>query len=171
MTPDDKWLPLVFVALVAFERLAELIISRSNQQRLLARGGFEVGASHYPFMVALHVAWLASVAAWAAFTPPHLNMNFLAAYVLVQPLRFWVMSTLGEYWTTRIIMVPDAPLIAHGPYRFVKHPNYIIVIAEIALLPLALGATMIALVFSLLNAAMLWVRIRAENAALAQRPR
>lgn len=163
-------LPLLVVALVICERLAELVISRRHQQRLFARGGFEVGAGHYPFMVGLHVAWLAAVTTWAAFAP-HIVLPFLIAYVLVQPFRAWVMTTLGEYWTTRIIMVPDAPLIAHGPYRFVKHPNYVIVVLEIALLPLALGAWPLAFVFSVLNAIILWVRIRAENAALAQRPR
>lgn len=160
---------LAIVAYVACERLAELVISRRNQQRLLARGGFEIGASHYPHMVALHFAWMVAVIAWATFGQPRISTPFLIAYVLVQPFRFWVMSTLGEYWTTRVISVPDAPLIARGPYRVVKHPNYVIVVLEIALLPLALGAWPIALVFSALNAAMLYVRIRAENTALAQR--
>ncbi len=167
----DSWIPLAIVAFVACERLAELIISRRHQHHLLRRGGFEIGASHYPFMVTLHTGWLMAVALWAVLTPSHINILFLTAYVLVQPFRFWVMSTLGEYWTTRIIMVPDAPLIASGPYRFVKHPNYVVVVLEIALLPLALGAWHIALIFSLLNAVILWVRIRAENAGLAQRPK
>ena len=160
---------LVIVAYVACERLAELVISRRNQQRLMARDGFEIGASHYPYMVALHFAWIVAVIVWVIFGEPRINTPFLIAYVIVQPFRFWVMATLGEYWTTRIISVPNAPLIAHGPYRFVKHPNYVIVVLEIALLPLALGAWPIALVFSALNAAMLYVRIRAENTALEQR--
>lgn len=167
----NSWVPVVIVALVVCERVAELIISRRHQRQLLRRGGFEIGASHYPFMVTLHTAWLIAVALWAVLTPSHINLFFLTAYVLVQPFRFWVMSTLGAYWTTRIIMVPDAPLITSGPYRFVKHPNYVIVVLEIALLPLALGAWPIALIFSLLNAIILWVRIRTENAGLVQRPK
>lgn len=169
MTSVDRWIPLLIVALVGCERLAELVISHRNQARLLARGGFEVGANHYPFMVALHMAWIASLMLWALLALPRVCIPALVAYLFVQGLRAWVMATLGPYWTTRIITVPDAPLIVRGPYRFLKHPNYVVVVAEIALLPLALGAWVIAIVFSLLNAAMLWVRIRAENAALAKR--
>jgi len=167
--PVERWVPVLIALLVVCERLMELVINKRNHKRLMARGAIESGAEHYPYMVALHTAWIATVIAWAAFGPARINVPCLVAYVLVQPLRAWVMLTLGPYWTTRIISVPNAPLVARGPYRFLKHPNYTVVVAEIALLPLALGSWVIAAIFSILNALMLWVRIRTENAALAQR--
>ena len=154
---------------VIAERLAELVISARNTKALRARGAVEAGAGHYPIMVALHVSWLAAVIAWVGFTQPQANVPFVAAYVLVQVLRIWVMGSLGRYWTTRIISLPDAPLVAGGPYKFLRHPNYVVVTLEVAILPLVYGAYHIAAVFSVLNAMMLFVRIRAENAALTAR--
>lgn len=157
------------LACVIIERLAELLIAARNTKALKARGAIETGASHYPVMVALHVSFLAAVIAWVALTQPPVNPFFAVAYVLVQVLRLWVMGSLGRYWTTRIISLPDAPLVISGPYKFMRHPNYVVVTLEVALLPLVFGAYPIAAVFSVLNAAMLYVRIRAENTALSAR--
>jgi len=163
-------LTFVILAYVVAERLLELYIARRNTHALLARGGREVGASHYPMMMALHMSWLVSVAIWALALTPPVDAALLVVYALLQVMRFWVMTSLGSYWTTRIITVPDAPLVRRGPYRFLKHPNYVVVTLEIAVLPLVFGAWYLAAVYTVLNAAMLWVRIRTENAALKERP-
>jgi len=160
---------LALLAYVIAERLLELVIARRNTARLLARGAVEVGADHYPLMIALHVSWLAAIVAWVAITAPEVHTPLLIVYVLLQGLRFWVMGTLGPYWTTRIITLPDAPLITGGPYRFLRHPNYVVVTLEVALLPLVFGAWHIAAVFTVLNALMLRTRIKAENVALRGR--
>ncbi len=162
--------PQAIVLLVAAQRLAELVLAKRNTRALLAAGAVEWGAGHYPVLVALHVAWLAAL---LLATPAEAALQpwWLALFLLLQAGRLWVVATLGRFWTTRIIALPGAPLVARGPYRFCKHPNYVIVAAEIAVLPLAFGAWQIALVFTLLNAAILAWRIRVENAALAQRPR
>lgn len=159
------WLVL---ALVAAQRLAELLYARRNTRRLIAAGGYEVGAAHYPLLVALHGVWLVSL---AAFVPAEQAPNWplLAVFVMLQCLRLWILASLGRYWTTRIITLPGAPLVRRGPYRFVKHPNYLVVAGEIAVLPLAFGAWEIAVVFSLANAAVLALRIRCEERALGER--
>lgn len=159
------WVTLVIVAL---QRIAELIYAQRNTERLLAGGGVEIGASHYPLIVLLHAAWLVTM---AVVIPPHTVPNWwlIGLYVLLQPLRVWTIATLGPYWTTRIVTVPGAPLVRGGPYRFFRHPNYVVVCAEIAVLPLAFGAYEIAIAFSILNAALLSYRIRLEEAALAAR--
>jgi len=157
------------LAYVVIERLLELVISRRNTRRLMAEGAEEIGADHYPFMVAMHVSWLTAIVLWVWTLPHDLNVPFVMLYLLLQPFRFWVMASLGRYWTTRVITLPDAPLIRRGPYRFMRHPNYVVVVLEIVTLPLVFGAWPLAAVFSLLNAAMLWVRIRAENQALVVR--
>jgi methyltransferase len=158
----------IVLGLVALQRLAELLYSARNTRRLLARGGVEAGAVQYPLIVVLHAAWLASMALLIPpATPP--NWALLALYLLIQPLRIWTIATLGDYWTTRIITVPGAPLVRGGPYRFFRHPNYIVVCAEIAILPLAFGATEIAIIFSILNASLLSWRIRVEERTLSVR--
>lgn len=160
----------VILALVSLQRLGELWLSRRNTARLLARGAHEVGASHYPLIVAVHVLWLATLW-WLAPARP-IDRFWLAMFALIELARIWVLASLGPRWTTRIIVLPQAPLVRRGPYRFVNHPNYVVVTAEIAVLPLVFGLWQVALVFSLLNAAALTVRIRAENRALsACRPR
>jgi methyltransferase len=158
-------LAAIVLVLVTLQRLGELVLARHNTRALLARGAFEVGAGHYPFIVALHATWLAAF--WVFGRNQPVNLLALAAFVILQGARIWVLSTLGSRWTTRIIVLPGEPLIASGPYRFVSHPNYAIVIGEIALLPLALHLPMLALLFSALNAAVLVVRIRSEARALA----
>jgi methyltransferase len=154
------------VALVALQRLAELGWSRRNEKALLARGGVEVGARHYPFMVLLHATWLLTIVAVAprGVVSPLL----LGTFVALQALRLWVITTLGPYWTTRIITVADAPLVRHGPYRWLRHPNYWIVVVEMVLLPSVFGAYAVAAVFSALNGILLRHRIRVEAGALAR---
>lgn len=154
---------------VIIERLLELVIARRNTQKLMARGAVEAGAGHYPVMIALHVTWLAAIVTWVAVAPRDVVPPLLVIYLVLQVFRIWVMLSLGEYWTTRIITLPDAPLIRRGPYKFLRHPNYVVVVLEIAVLPLVFGAWQIAVVYSALNAAMLWVRIRAEERALSAR--
>lgn len=160
--------PLFVVTLVACQRLAELLYARRNTARLLAHGGVERGAAHYPLIVLLHGAWLAAVLLFAdENTPP--VWPWLGLYLALQAARYWVMASLGSYWTTRVIAVPDAPLLRSGPYRFLRHPNYVVVAAEIAVLPLAFGEYRVALIFSALNLAALAWRVRVEDAALAER--
>jgi methyltransferase len=155
---------IAILAFVTLQRLAELLLSQRNTKRLLADGAREHGAAHYPLLVALHAAWLAAVWWWAPGQP--VNLPLLAVFAVLQLARVWVIATLGPRWTTRIIVKPGAPLVRAGPYRFVNHPNYWVVAAEIAVLPLVFGLVALAIVFSLLNAAILVIRIRAENAAL-----
>jgi methyltransferase len=157
------------LALVAIQRIAELFISRRHERALRAQGAVEYGAAHYPLIVAVHAGWLAALLVWAGVTAPVMNPAGVALYLVLQPVRAWVIASLGRYWTTRIISLPAAPLVRRGPYRFVKHPNYTVVVLEIALLPLALGAWPIAMVFSVLNAWALRIRISAENQALLAR--
>jgi methyltransferase len=156
------------VALVALERLAELWHARRNTRALLEGGGVEVGRGHYPFMVALHTAWLLAI----PLTVPSeasVSVPLLIVFAILQGLRLWVIFSLGRYWTTRVISVPGAPLVRRGPYRFLRHPNYVVVAAEIAVLPLAFRAWAVAAVFSALNAALLAWRISLEDQVLAPR--
>jgi methyltransferase len=155
----------IVLALVALQRLAELIYSARNTRRLLARGAVEYGAVQYPFFVLLHAAWLASMAIFIpAATVP--NWWLLGLYAALQPLRLWTIAVLGPYWTTRILSVPGVPLVRTGPYRIFRHPNYVVVCGEVAALPLAFGAYEIAILFSFFNAALLSWRIRTEERAL-----
>ncbi len=160
----EVWTHIAILGFVTLQRLVELPIAKANTARLLAVGGREVGAGHYPAIVALHAAWLASLW-WFALGEP-ISLPWLALFAAIEVGRVWVLRTLGPRWTTRIIVVPGERLVAKGPYRFISHPNYVVVAAEIAVLPLVFGLWEIALIFSLLNAAMMWVRIGAENAAL-----
>ena len=155
----------IILVLVTLQRLGELVLSRHNTSRLLERGAIEVGAGHYPLLVVLHAAWLASL--WIFGRDHEVYWPALAAFALLQGLRLWVLASLGPRWTTRIIVLPGVPLIASGPYRYVSHPNYAIVTGEIALLPLALNLPWLALLFSALNGVVLAIRIRTEARALA----
>jgi methyltransferase len=154
----------IILALVTLQRLSELVIARRNTNRLLARGAYEVAPGHYPLIVAVHACWLLTLW-WLAPGKPVI-WPLVALFVLLQLARLWVLATLGARWTTRIIVLPEAPLVRSGPYRFLSHPNYAVVVAEIAVLPLAFGLWEVALAFSLLNAAVLLIRIRAEGRAL-----
>jgi methyltransferase len=162
MTP--LWPHIAILGFVTLQRLTELPVARRNTQRLLASGGREVAPGHYPLIVALHACWLAVLWWFAPGRPVHLPL--LVLFALLQVFRIWTLRTLGDRWTTRIIVVPGETLVARGPYRFVSHPNYLIVIGEIAVLPLVFGLIELALLFSALNLLVLSIRIRAENAAL-----
>jgi methyltransferase len=156
----------VILALVTLQRLSELLLSRYNTRRLLDRDAFEVGARHYPFVVLLHATWLAAL--WVFGHEQPVNLVALSAFVALQGVRIWILATLGPRWTTRIILLPGAPLVTSGPYRYFAHPNYVVVTVEIALLPLALHLAWLALVFTVLNAAVLFVRVRVEARALIE---
>jgi methyltransferase len=158
------WPSIALLAFVTMQRLVELPLAHANTRRLLASGGHEVGAAHYRWIVALHSAWLLTLW-WLAPGRP-VDIPFLLFFLLIEAGRVWVLRTLGNRWTTRIIVVPGEELVATGPYRFVRHPNYLVVVGEIAVLPLVFGLWDVAIIFSLLNAVILTVRIRAENRAL-----
>ena len=158
-------LSLVVLGLVTAQRVGELFLAEHNTRHLRAQGAIETGANHYIFIVLLHGAWLLGL--WALAWDRPVNLALLAVFVVLQAARVWVIATLGARWTTRIITLPSAPLVTKGPYRFVSHPNYVVVALEIAVLPLAFGLVAYAIVFSLLNAAMMWVRIRSEAGALS----
>lgn len=156
---------MMVLALVTLQRLAELVIAQRHTSALLAKGAYEVAPEHYPLIVAVHTAWLAGLwwRAGVANLPP--NWAWLGVFVLLQLARLWVLATLGERWTTRIIILPGAPRVTAGPFRWMSHPNYAVVIGEIAVLPIAFGLYGFAIAFSILNAAVLAIRIGAENRA------
>ncbi len=156
----------IILALVTLQRLGELVLARHNTRALMVRGAIEVGAAHYPLIVAVHTAWL--IALWVLGRNQEVNLPALAAFVVLQFVRVWILATLGSRWTTRIIVLPGEALIASGPYRYFAHPNYAVVVGEIALLPLALHLPLLALVFTVLNAAVLTIRTRAEFRALGE---
>ena len=157
--------PAAFLlGLVTAERIAELFLARRNTAALLAKGAVEVAPEHYPAIVLMHVLWLASL--WIFGATRAINPAWLAVFLAILVLRAWTLMTLGPRWTTRIIILPGAPLVTNGPYRFLSHPNYLVVVGEIAVLPLCLGLPWLALVFSAANAILLSIRIRAETGAL-----
>ena len=162
------WIAYIVIALVVLQRAGELVLATRNTQKLKARGAIEIGAGHYRYIVLLHMAWLMAVL-WLLPAPLVIHWAWLAVFALLQAGRVWVIASLGPYWTTRIISVPGVPLIKRGPYRFVRHPNYLVVAGEILVLPLAFGEIAVAIFFSIANAAMLYWRIREEEAALAAR--
>lgn len=159
-------LSIVILAAVTAQRLVELVIAQRNTKRLLAQGAVETAPEHYPLIVGLHAAWL--VGLWVLAWDRAPNLPLLGLYALLQVLRVWTMASLGARWTTRIITLPGAPLVRRGPYRFLPHPNYLVVAAEILVLPLVFGLGAYAVIFSLLNASVLAVRIRAESGALKE---
>ncbi len=161
---------VVLIAAVAVERGAELVISKRNLGWALARGGREYGFGHYPFMVVVHAGLLVACLIEAAYRPfiPGLGWPMFAVVVLAQALRWWCIATLGPRWNTRVIVVPGLPLVESGPYRWLRHPNYVAVVAEGVALPLVHSAWITAVVFTVANAGLLWVRISSEDAALAQ---
>jgi methyltransferase len=167
---DTRVLYTILVLAAAAGRLLELRIANRNRRLLLARGGIEASPGHYPWMVALHSAWLFAclLEVWLLRRPflPILAAVSLIVFLAAFALRYWVISTLGERWTTRIICLPGGAPITGGPYRWLRHPNYLAVILEIVSLPLVHTAWLTALVFSLLDALLLRVRIRAEEEAL-----
>ncbi|MDB5578176.1 MAG: Isoprenylcysteine carboxyl methyltransferase [Bradyrhizobium sp.] len=158
---EGSWL-IVFLVV---QRLVELGLATRNTLRLREAGGVEFGAAHYPLIVALHAFWLLGL--WVAGHGRDVDPGWFAAFAVLQASRVWVIASLGSRWTTRIIVLPGSAPVARGPYRFLRHPNYFVVALEIAVVPLALGLPLFALVFSLANAALLLFRIHVENGALA----
>jgi methyltransferase len=159
------------VTLVAIQRLLELSYSRRNERRLLARGAVERGRGHYPVIVAVHTLWLFCTLVEGLQRGPEIPAWWplpLAAFLLVQPLRYWAIFSLGMNWNTRVLVVPGGKLVRRGPYRYFPHPNYVVVAVEVLTFPLIFGAWITAIVFTLLNAALLYVRIRTENRALRE---
>jgi methyltransferase len=156
----------IILLLVTLQRLGELVLAHANTRNLQARGAIEVGASHYPLIVSVHAAWLTTL--WILGRHQAVTLPALAVFVVLQGLRVWIIATLGSRWTTRIIVPLGEPLVTSGPYRYLAHPNYAVVAAEIAILPLALHLPVTALVFTLLNAMVLFIRIRAEARVLSE---
>ena len=159
---------VVLVVLVGLERVAELVVSLRNAKWSFAQGGVESGRGHYPFMVVLHTGLLAGCLVEASYRPfvPWLGWTMFAVVLLSQGLRWWCIAVLGRQWNTRVIVVPGLRLVAGGPYRWLRHPNYVAVVAEGIALPLVHTAWVTALVFTVLNIPLLAVRIRTEEAAL-----
>jgi len=158
----------LILGLVVLQRTGELLLARRNTARLLREGAIEIGAGHYPLFILLHAAWLAAIAVSLRADTP-IAPAPLALYLLLQLGRIWILATLGRYWTTRVITHPGTPLVRKGPYRFLRHPNYLLVALEIPLLPLVFDMVWIAVLFGLANLALLAWRIRLEEAALAPR--
>jgi methyltransferase len=154
----------LLLGLVTAERIAELFLARRNTAALMVKGALEFAPGHYPAIVLMHALWLASL--WIFGATRMIDPVWLAVFLALQVVRVWTLMTLGPRWTTRIIVLPGAPLESRGPYRLVSHPNYLVVVGEIAALPLCLGLPWIALVFSAANAILLSIRIRAETIAL-----
>lgn len=165
------WFVLLAVALVVAQRLLELRLSRRNERRMRRKGAIEYGRGHYPAMVGLHALWLASTLLESTLREsglPALWYVPLAAFLLVQPLRYWAILSLGGSWNVRVLVVPGGRRLWRGPYRYLSHPNYLVVAVEVAAFPLIFGAWVTALIFTVLNAAFLYVRIRAEECALEE---
>lgn len=158
---DGIWL----IGFVIGERLCELVLAYRNTARLLAMGAREFGRAHYSLIVALHATWIAGLIILGRNHP--VAWPWLAVFIILQAARLWVIASLGRRWTTRVIVLPRQSLVARGPYRFVRHPNYLIVALELAVVPLMLGMPVFAFIFTLLNAGALIHRIAIENAALA----
>ncbi len=159
------------VALVAAQRLFELVLARRNERRARARGAVERGQRHYLLIVVLHTLWLVSTLVEGLLRGPDIPAFWpvpLALFLLVQPLRYWAIFSLGERWNTKILVLPGEKPVRRGPYRYIDHPNYVVVVVEILTFPLIFGAWITALVFTVLNAVILSVRIREENRALSE---
>nr|WP_238941603.1 isoprenylcysteine carboxylmethyltransferase family protein [Jannaschia sp. Os4] len=159
---------MLFIGFLIVQRLAELAIAKRNTARLRARGAVEHGAGHYGTIVALHASWIAAIAVWGWDEP--VRLGWLVPFAILQALRAWVLATLGPRWTTRILVVPGETLVAQGPFRWIPHPNYAVVVAEMVVAPMVLGLWWVALVWGVANVALLaLVRIPAEERALGLR--
>ncbi|MDW0110202.1 isoprenylcysteine carboxyl methyltransferase family protein [Sporosarcina aquimarina] len=159
----------IVLSVVILQRLAELIIAKNNEKRMLAQGAYEVGARHYPAIVLLHTAFFVSLLLEVVIRKPGLSPIWgilLTLFLLTQVLRVWCLASLGKYWNTKIIILPGADVVMKGPYKFIRHPNYFIVAMEILVLPMIFGAYFTAILFTLLNAWMMSVRIPQEERAL-----
>ena len=153
---------------VALQRVGELVLARRNTARLIAEGADEIGAEHYPLFVVVHWLWLFVM---FALSPPGVVVwwPLIGLFVALQAARVWIIVSLGRFWTTRIVTLPGVPLVRRGPYRWMKHPNYAVVVAELYILPTAFGLWEVGLVFTVFNLPLMIWRIKTENAALAER--
>ena len=158
------WINVIILSLVTLQRLVELYIAHRNTKRLISRGGFEVASGHYPLFVVLHGAWLAGLWYLALGLTP--SWPWIFAYLVLEAARGWIIAALGSRWTTRIIVVPGETLVEEGPYKYFRHPNYMVVAGEIFILPMAFGLWWYALLFAALNGALLYWRIKSEDEAL-----
>jgi methyltransferase len=157
--------PIIILSFVTLQRLAELVLAKRNTAYLLANGGREIGASHYPIIVLFHAAWLAGL--WYFALGQNVNWILMALFTILQAARIWVLATLGKRWTTRIILVPEKPLVVAGPFKYLNHPNYTVVALEIFILPLAFGLFYFAVVGGVINLCILAGRIAVEEQALS----
>lgn len=158
---------ILFISFIIILRIGELILSKRNEKWLLQNGAVEYGKKHYPFIVALHVSFLLSlIIEYSLQQTKSYCIFFILLYFILIAFKLWVLLSLGKYWNTKIYHISNAPLIKKGPYKYLKHPNYIIVIAEIAVIPLAFHLYYTAIIFSILNLLMLFVRIKEENKIL-----
>jgi methyltransferase len=157
--------PLLILTFVTVQRLVELVIAKRNTAALLATGGKEIGAAHYPLIVAFHSLWILGL--WIFAREQSINWTLIGVFAVLQTLRIWVLATLGKRWTTRIIIMPEKPLVVGGPFRFFKHPNYAVVACEIFVLPLAFGLVWFAVLGGAINLAILAYRIHVEERALS----
>jgi methyltransferase len=158
------WINITILSLVTLQRLVELYIAHRNTKRLIARGGFEVGSGHYPLIVALHAIWLAGL--WYLALNLPVSWPWIFAYLVLEAARGWIIAALGSRWTTRIIVVPGETLVDEGPYKWFRHPNYMVVAGEIFILPMAFGIWWYALLFAAINGALLYWRIKSADEAL-----
>lgn len=162
--PELSTLTAIFLVFIVVQRLGELVIAKKNTAALLERGAVEHGSWHYPIMVSMHTLWVVCLIV-LGYTQ-EVNFFWLALFAILQGFRVWILTSLGERWTTRIIVL-DEPLVLAGPFKYFRHPNYMLVIAEIVVAPMVLGLWEMAIIFSILNAMMLFVRIREEEKALS----
>jgi methyltransferase len=158
---------IFLISFVIFLRIGELLLSKINEKWLLENGAVEFGSKHYPFIVALHISFILSmVFEYAVQKSPAFSLLMLVFFFSILTFKTWVILSLGKFWNTRIYRIPNSPLIKTGPYQFLKHPNYMIVIAEIAIIPMIFNLYYTSIAFSLLNFMMLFVRIKEENKVL-----
>ena len=161
----------IFISSVVLLRLAELYLAARNERWMRLNGAVEYSSGHYPLLVSLHLLFFLSLPAeYYGFGPHSAHTGLIALYVVLILLKGWTIASLGRFWNTRVLRIPGAPLVTKGPYRFVRHPNYIIVAAELLVIPLAFDLYATAIVFSILNAALLYVRVGVENRALKDEP-
>jgi methyltransferase len=155
---------IIFISFFVLQRLSELFIAKRNERWLLKQGAIEYGQSHYPFIIALHTLFIFSlITEYIVSGQPLISLIFLVIYLVVLSFKYWALSSLGKYWNTKIYRIPGVYPVKKGPYKFLKHPNYMEVVCEIAIIPLVFHLYYTAVIFTILNAAMLFVRIREEN--------
>ncbi|MDR3693617.1 isoprenylcysteine carboxylmethyltransferase family protein [Mucilaginibacter sp.] len=159
----------IFITFFIIQRLSELFIARRNEKWLLSKGAIQYGQSHYPFMIALHMLFIVSIIAeYILKGQPAISWVFLVLFIAVLSFKYWALSSLGKYWNTKIYRIPGVYPVMKGPYKYLKHPNYMEVVCEVAIIPLVFHLYYTAIIFTLLNAGMLWVRIGVENKVWAE---